>query len=143
MCKTCSKLKIKIWERSQWRRSDVFLIKFEPILHIVLLFLLLTSNKYIPAGPRRNATFSTKSNTCPWVLFTFFKLHKWYHIGAKHLIQFTTTGILLPWNMRDWFPDTCWSKHSSRLTPEAHSESCQTFKMELSAEIFKGWKMNN
>ena len=96
MCKICSKLTIKIRERSQWRRSDVFLIKFEPILYIVLLFLLLTSNKYIPAGPRWNATFSTKSNTSPWVLLTFFKLHKWYQIGAKHLIQFTATGILLP-----------------------------------------------
>ena len=28
----------------QWRRSDVFIVNFELILHLVLVFLLLTLN---------------------------------------------------------------------------------------------------
>ena len=39
----CSKLTIKIPERRQWRRSGVF-INFEHILHLALMFLLLTLN---------------------------------------------------------------------------------------------------
>ena len=31
-------------ERRQWRHSDVFIVNFEHILHLVLLFLLLTLN---------------------------------------------------------------------------------------------------
>ena len=50
MCKTCSKLAIKTPERRQWRRSCVFVVNFEQILHIVLVSLLLILNKSITAG---------------------------------------------------------------------------------------------
>ena len=43
-CEICSKLTIKIPEQCQWRRSDVFMITFEHISHLVLVFLLLTLN---------------------------------------------------------------------------------------------------
>ena len=49
----CSKLAIKTSERRHWRhwrRSDLFIVNFEQISHIVLVFPLLTLNKYIPAG---------------------------------------------------------------------------------------------
>ena len=66
-CKICSKLAIKTPERRQnfwetntyplirtrmlfWRRSGVFTNNSEQILHLVLLFLLLTLSKQIPAG---------------------------------------------------------------------------------------------
>ena len=39
----CSKL-IKTPERRQWRRSGVFIVNFEQISHLVLVFLLLTLN---------------------------------------------------------------------------------------------------
>ena len=39
------KVNIKPPERRQWRRSGVFIIKFEHISHLVLVFLLLTLNK--------------------------------------------------------------------------------------------------
>ena len=42
---TCSKLTIKIPERRQWRHSGVFIVKFEHISHLVLVFLLLTLNR--------------------------------------------------------------------------------------------------
>ena len=33
-----------------WRRSDVFIVNFEHISHLVLVFLLLTLNMQTPAG---------------------------------------------------------------------------------------------
>ena len=36
--------------RLQWRRSSVFIVNFEYISHLVLVFLLLTLNIQLPAG---------------------------------------------------------------------------------------------
>ena len=36
---------MKTSERCQWRRTDVFIVNFEHISHIFLVFLLLTLNK--------------------------------------------------------------------------------------------------
>ena len=41
----CSKLTIKIPERRQWCRSGIFVVNFERISHLVLLFLLLTLSR--------------------------------------------------------------------------------------------------
>ena len=41
-CKICSELTIKTPERRHWRRSGVFIVNFEHISHLVLVFLLLT-----------------------------------------------------------------------------------------------------
>ena len=40
----CSKLTIKIPERRQWGRSGIFIVNFEHISHLVLVFPLLTLN---------------------------------------------------------------------------------------------------
>ena len=40
-CETFSKLAVKTPERHQWHRSGVFIVNFEHILHLVLVFLLL------------------------------------------------------------------------------------------------------
>ena len=45
ICEICSKLTIKTPERRQWRYSGVFIVNFEHILHLVLLFVLLTLNR--------------------------------------------------------------------------------------------------
>ena len=42
MCEICSELTIKIPERRRWRRSGIFIVNFEHILHPGLVFLLLT-----------------------------------------------------------------------------------------------------
>ena len=42
---SCSKLKTKTPERSHWRRSGVFIVEFEHISHLVLVFLLLTLSR--------------------------------------------------------------------------------------------------
>ena len=41
-CEVCFKLTVKTSERHHWCRSGVFSVNFEHILHIVLVFLLLT-----------------------------------------------------------------------------------------------------
>ena len=38
-CEICSKLTIKKPEQGQWRRSGVFIVKFEHISHLFLVFL--------------------------------------------------------------------------------------------------------
>ena len=50
MCEICSKLTIKTPERRHWRRFGVFIINFEDISQLVLVFPLLTLNKWTPAG---------------------------------------------------------------------------------------------
>ena len=44
-CEICSKLTINTPERRQWRRSGVFIVNFEHISHLALVFLLLILNK--------------------------------------------------------------------------------------------------
>ena len=41
---------MKIPERGHWRRSGIFIVNFEHISHLVLLFLLLTLSRQMPAG---------------------------------------------------------------------------------------------
>ena len=44
-CEIYSKLTIKTPERSHWRRSGVSIVNFEDILHLVLVFPLLTLSR--------------------------------------------------------------------------------------------------
>ena len=44
-CEIYSKLTTKIPERRQRHSSGVFVVNFEPISHLFIVFLLLTSNK--------------------------------------------------------------------------------------------------
>ena len=44
-CEICSKLTIKTLEQCHWCRSGVFIVNFEHILHLGLVFLLLTLNR--------------------------------------------------------------------------------------------------
>ena len=44
-CKICSKLTINTPKLRQWRRSVAFIVNFEHISHLVLLFVLLTLNR--------------------------------------------------------------------------------------------------
>ena len=54
MYEICSKLIIKTTDRRHWHRSGVF-VKFEQILHIVLVFPLLTFNNYMSTLPPTEA----------------------------------------------------------------------------------------
>ena len=44
-CEICLKLTIKTPERHHWRRSGVFIVDFEHISHLVLVFLLSTLSR--------------------------------------------------------------------------------------------------
>ena len=44
-CETCLKLTIKTPKRRQWGPSGVFIVNFEHISLLVLVFLLLTLNR--------------------------------------------------------------------------------------------------
>ena len=46
----CSKLTIKTPERRHQHRSGIFIVNFERISHLVLVFLLLTLNMQLPGG---------------------------------------------------------------------------------------------
>ena len=44
-CEICAKLTIKTSERCQWCCSGIFIVNFELISHLVVVFLLLTLNR--------------------------------------------------------------------------------------------------
>ena len=44
MCEILSKLTMKTTEQRHWRHSGVFIVDFEHISHLVLVFVLLTLN---------------------------------------------------------------------------------------------------
>ena len=48
-CEICSKLTVKILERRQQRRSSIFIVNFERIYYLLLVFLLLTLNMKLAA----------------------------------------------------------------------------------------------
>ena len=48
----CSKLTVRTPERREWRCLGVFIVNFEHISHLVLVFLLLTLNMWMSAGKR-------------------------------------------------------------------------------------------
>ena len=82
----------------------------------------------------------TKSNTRPWVLFTFFKLYKWYQI-AKRIIH----GTLLL-NPMSYMPVVLWSFNSSYRTGEERTNTRffykQQFHKQHQAEIGKKISQN-
>ena len=49
-CEICSKLTVKTTKQRHWRRSGVFIVNFEHISHLVLVFLLLTFNRKLSAA---------------------------------------------------------------------------------------------
>ena len=80
----CSKLTIKIPERRHWRRSGIFIINFEHVLHLFLVFLLLILSRQLPAG-------STATQTV-----TFSKLVR-ETIGLSHLFPVFQLLTLSNW----------------------------------------------
>ena len=64
MCEICSKFITKTpgqLQRRHLRRSGVFIVNFEQISHIVMVLLLLSLNKKMPAGVYHEQ-FSRKHN---------------------------------------------------------------------------------
>ena len=59
-CEICSKLTIKTPEQSHWRRSGVFIVNFEHISQLVLVFLLLTLSRWMPAERRVSSAYENR-----------------------------------------------------------------------------------
>ena len=66
---TCSEITIKTPERRQWRRSVVFIVNFEHISLLVLVFLLWTLRRQMPA---RMATVFSLTTLLHLSSFFFF-----------------------------------------------------------------------
>ena len=64
MCEIFWKLTIKTTERRQWRCSGVFIVNFKHILHLFVVFLLLTLNKQILAEYNVNSSYLALSSQC-------------------------------------------------------------------------------
>ena len=84
-CEICSKLIIKTTERCQWRRSGVFIVDFEHILHLALVFLLLTLSRWMPAGMWRTlCLISIKTEEAGLLYSSPIKLFK-INIASRRL----------------------------------------------------------
>ena len=65
-CEICSEVTIKTPEWRHWRHSGVFIVNFEHISYLFLVFLLLTWNKQMLAGVLPVIIFSISSVTIIW-----------------------------------------------------------------------------
>ena len=65
MCEICSELTIKTPEWRQWRRSSVFIVNFEQISHVVMVFPLL----YWTSKCRLGSDAILEKHICFTVLF--------------------------------------------------------------------------
>ena len=65
MCEICSKLKTPEWRHwRQWRRSCFFIVNFEQISYIVLVFLLLTLNTKCRLGRYSSSLYNMREVSC-------------------------------------------------------------------------------
>ena len=83
---------------------------------------------------------ATKSNTPPWVFFTFFKLYKWYQIAQSDTFTWskstTLKSVTSLWRLFCWF----WTEftHSSGVSivdfKQVHAV-CELFKTHFKAFV--------
>ena len=83
-CEICSELTIKTPERRQWRHSGVFIVNFEHISYLVLMFLLLS--RLMPAGCKQVVGKTATLNICKFI--------KRVHCGMRILLCKLKTGNL-------------------------------------------------
>ena len=62
--KICSKLTIEIPERRQWHLSGAFIVNFEHISYLALVFLLLTLSSKYRLGHREIVSFQLHVPCC-------------------------------------------------------------------------------
>ena len=82
MCEICSKLTIKTPERRQWCPSGVFIINFEQILYIPMVFPLLTFNKWMSTA---QANFLQKITASSNRFPASFKMAPGYRVAKFEL----------------------------------------------------------
>ena len=81
MYKICSKLITTTPERREWCRCDIFIVSFEQISHIFLLFLLFTLNKSKqqerPNVCLQNKIASSHTSTSLLISVIFLRKYQW------------------------------------------------------------------
>ena len=88
-CQICSKLIIKTQERRQWCRSGTFIVNFEHISHLDLVFLLLALNMQLTA---RLFRWSFRMNYFPNNIFPVICLFSRPTVGLLGKV-ITTRGV--------------------------------------------------
>ena len=68
-CEICSMSAIKTPKRRHWRRAGVFIVNFEHISNLVLVFLLLTLNNLILTGKILHNRFVWNNFAKTWIPF--------------------------------------------------------------------------
>ena len=110
-CKTCSKLTIKTTRR----RSSVFIVNFENISYLALVFLLLTLNRQIPAWLvlRNWSLFTVKfdvfrNNQWRFEIKLFVKIlqkpQESFCVGVCFLIKLQVLFFCCPYSVYQVFP---------------------------------------
>ena len=90
-CEIRSTLTIKTPERRQWRHSDVFIVNFEHISYLVLVFLLLTLNILLLTGFDHGTL--TRVRIIVW-WFDLFRKYLWDLRNSSHFIFFWAILLL-------------------------------------------------
>ena len=98
-CKICSMLITKTSEWRHWRWSGIFIVNFEHISHLFLVFLLSTFNKYMLARlclPVSSSAFRTLSNIYEQAFFCkiLANLSKLF-LKFSRFVRFT-------WELTNW-----------------------------------------
>ena len=78
MCEICSKLIIKTSERHHSTHCNIFIVDFEQISHVILMFLLLTLSKWMPAGLVSFSEVAAQVN---------YKIRLWCKVTKERLIH--------------------------------------------------------
>ena len=87
-CEICLKLTIKIPERRHWRCSGIFIVSFEYISHLFLVFLLLTLNMKLLAGQQHEMGESTYvADAAVYLLMILLQHFQWLCRYRKHQDQ--------------------------------------------------------
>ena len=108
--KICSKLTTKTPEQRQWRRSGVFIINFEQISHIALVFPLLTlRKKKCRMGPQwtsdLNWAYMSSSYDILDALGTVVQIWSYAHwIRCFCYIDKLSAFLPLPMSLKIFFP---------------------------------------
>ena len=114
----CSKLKIN----TAWHRSGVFIVKFDHIQHISIVFLLLTLNKNLSVGCERHICFVIK--VARPISFSDLLLH-WIEINYEQ--------ITIVWTYYEHDVNICFSSKPASGIPSVLSSFHPVFWSTLSS----------
>ena len=89
MCGICLKLTIKTPEQCQWHRSGVFIINFQHISHIDLVFSMLNLDWCIPTGNKFNW-----HSLIIKLIYSFRALNIWLSAGEQSTCRFYSSQLI-------------------------------------------------